>query len=269
MTRKQRYRYEMLVRVNDFGTAHRALFPESSKGGRRFVQVAAAVAAVEDRLKKRDIARVEARRVKAATRAAVTAYMKTIRRTARRVTAPEKGMNTFFTPRSGSVTALVSAAKAYIDEARPREAEFVEFGLRPTFLSDFTALVDRLDSAVVVRNTGRSRRLSAQDGIEDALRSGAEALVDLDVLVPNAVTDDAVAHGYWRGARRIEGLGSSSSSSKAVKLSASPPAAAPPDATTDEPPVVEVATQQAGETPPDVETVTPVPFFDERFERAS
>lgn len=176
-----------------------------------------AVAAVEDCLKKRDIARVEARRVKAVTRAAVTAYMKTIRRTARRVTAPEKGMNTFVKPRSGSATALVTAARTYIDEARRREAEFVEFNMPPKFISDFTTLVDRLDSAVVVRNTGRSRRLSAQDGIETALASGAGALTDLDVLVPNALQDDAVAHGYWRGARRIEGMGSSSSS-KTVKL---------------------------------------------------
>ena len=33
MTRKQRFKYEMFVRVREFGTAQAALFPESSQAG--------------------------------------------------------------------------------------------------------------------------------------------------------------------------------------------------------------------------------------------
>lgn len=32
MTREQRFRHEMFVRVCDFGIAHTALFPEASRG---------------------------------------------------------------------------------------------------------------------------------------------------------------------------------------------------------------------------------------------
>ena len=57
MTRRQRYRYEMFVRVRDFGRASQDLFPASSTGGQAFGRVIAAVAAIEDHLTKRDLAR--------------------------------------------------------------------------------------------------------------------------------------------------------------------------------------------------------------------
>ena len=48
MTRDQRFKHEMFVRVSDFGTANRAAFPESSTGGNMFAQVSTAVAEIED-----------------------------------------------------------------------------------------------------------------------------------------------------------------------------------------------------------------------------
>ncbi len=267
MDRKQRYRYEMLVRVRDFGAAHRELFPESSKGGRLFGQVGAAVAAVEDHLTRRDRARVEARRVKATTRAAVTRYMAAIARTARRVTAGEPALNTFRLAGSQTAAAVLSRARLFIEEARPREAAFVEFGLPPAFISDFTALVNQLDDAVAVRNNGRGWRLSAQRGIEGALRSGADALVNLDVLVPNTIGGHPAIEGHWRGARRIEGQGSSSS--RAVKTPVVAPAVVSPDVTTVEPPASDAANPPAVEAPAIAEPVAFVHVIDDPLRRAS
>src|SRR5262245_13682022 len=44
MTGRETRRYEMLARVQHFGTTHRGRFPESTVGGRAFATVAAAVA---------------------------------------------------------------------------------------------------------------------------------------------------------------------------------------------------------------------------------
>ena len=38
MTRRQRFKYEMFVRVRDFGVARAALFPEASKSGQAFAR---------------------------------------------------------------------------------------------------------------------------------------------------------------------------------------------------------------------------------------
>ena len=50
MTKSQKARHEMFVRVRDFGAAHTQLFPESSTGGKSFQQVTAAVAAIDAHL---------------------------------------------------------------------------------------------------------------------------------------------------------------------------------------------------------------------------
>ena len=78
MTRQQRFKYEMFVRVRDFGAAHAALFPEASKGGQAFARVLAAVAALDEQQQAHLLGLAEARRIKAATRDAVNDYMKTI-----------------------------------------------------------------------------------------------------------------------------------------------------------------------------------------------
>lgn len=226
MTKAQRYRYEMFGRVDDFGSANVDLFPASSKGGQMFAEVRAAVTAIEAHLKGRDLARAEGRRVKATTRAAVTRYMKVMTATARRATFDEPVPTPFRLSGSTANAALLAKARVFIDEAKPREARFVEFGMPSTFISDFTALVDELAEAVNVRNNGRARRQRAQSGIEAAVAKGMQAIRDLDVVVPNTLRLDPVRTGHWMGARRIQGVRSSASASAGT-----PPAAAPPTET--------------------------------------
>ena len=48
MTNKETRRYEMLVRVRDFGEAHRDLFAKSTPGGEAFAAVADAVRQLSD-----------------------------------------------------------------------------------------------------------------------------------------------------------------------------------------------------------------------------
>jgi hypothetical protein len=206
----------MFVRVRDYGTAHSELFPESSTGGKTFGQVTAAVAAIDEHLKDRVVARADARKVKAATRAAVFNYMKTIALTARRVTRPESGTNPFRMPRQRSLKVELSTARAFIEEAAERQDRFVHFGLPPTFLSDFQSLVNDLQRAVDVRLSSKTTRGEAQAGIRSSLAEGLEAIRDLDAIVVIATRDDRVALAAWQAARRIEGQRSSSSS--AVKL---------------------------------------------------
>ena len=47
MTRMERTRYEMLLRVRDFGRRYQSRFPESSDGAQAFATVARAVAEIE------------------------------------------------------------------------------------------------------------------------------------------------------------------------------------------------------------------------------
>ena len=221
MTKTQKYKYEMLVRVRDYGMAHRDVFPESSSGGERFAQVTASVAEIDRHLKDRALGTAEARRVKATTRAAAVDYMKTIALAARRVTRSEGGQTPFRLPRRRSLKADISTARLFIDEATKRQDQFIEIGMPPTFISDFTALVDELQKAVDARLNSKTVRGQARTGIAVALARGFDLVKDLDVVVAMAARENPILAGAWESARRIEGQNrSSADDSRAPEVAA-------------------------------------------------
>jgi hypothetical protein len=205
VTKTQRYKYEMLVRVRDYGMAHRDAFPESSSGGERFAQVTAAVAVLDKHLRDRALGAAEARRVKATTRAAAVSYMKTIAQAARRVTRSEGRQTPFRLPRRRSLKADLAVARLFIEEAAKRQDQFVQLGMPSTFVSDFTALVDDLQRAVDTRLSSKTVRGRASTGIAVALTRGFDLVKDLDVVVAMAAREDPILAGAWAAARRIEG----------------------------------------------------------------
>lgn len=231
MTRKQRFKYEMFVRVRDFGTAHAALFPDATKGGQAFGRVLAAVTAIDEHMKNHVLGRAEARPIQEATREAVFEYLKTIAAAARRVTLVESAVSPFRLPPHRSLAAELATARAFIEEAATRQAEFERFGLPPTFISDFRALVDRLQEAADVRISSKTVRRRAQAGIATALAEGLDAVCDLDVIVAIATRQsDPTSFAAWTTARRIESLGAGTA--KSAEASPMPPRGIPPEPTT-------------------------------------
>ena len=261
MRKDQRYRYEMFVRVRDYGTQHTDLFPTSSTAGQLFARVTMAVGAIEEHLKKQVLARAEARKVKAATRAAVFDYMKTIAQAARRVTRLESGQTPFRMPKRRTLKAEIATAKAFIEEARKRLDEFLRLGLPTTFLSDFQTLVDALQQAVDVRLNSKTGRRHASAGITTQLKDGLDAIRDLEVVVTLATRSDPTRFAAWQSARRIEGQGTppvTPSKNPAATTPGAPPETAPAPVP-EEPTVVPTAPE-----------TTPVqPVDDEPLPRAS
>lgn len=165
MTRQQRFKYEMFVRVRDFGVAHAALFPEATKGSQAFARVLAAVAALDEQQKAHLLGLAEARRIKAATRDAVFNYMKTMAAAARRITQQEPAESPFVLPRKRRLGAELASARAFMAAAASRQKEFEAFGLPATFIADFQMLVDQLQQAADVRLSSRTVRRKAQADI--------------------------------------------------------------------------------------------------------
>lgn len=228
MKRLQRFKYEMFVRVRDFGAAHAALFPEGSTGGQAFARVVAATAAIEQHLKDHVVGKAEARRIKATTRGSVADYLKTIAAAARRVTRAESAVNPFVLPKRRSLAAQLSTARAFLQEAASRQAGFEKFGLPPTFISDFQALVDQLQQAVDVRLSSKTARRKAQAGVVHALAEGLDAIRDLDVIVAIATRVQApTTFAAWTAARRIEGLASITGKDVPTPPTVSEPVVAP------------------------------------------
>lgn len=221
MTRDERYRWEMFVRVRDFGMAHHALFPESSIGGQAFAAVARAAAEVEKQTTDKVLAAAEGRREKAAARRALRDHMKTIAHTARGVarTLPGAGL-TFAMPKRRSDASLLERARAFIREGEARHDRFVQHGLAPTFVTDLHSLVDTFERAAEVRRQGRRALAGAQAALTSALTAGTDAVRSLDVVVINTFRGDPGALAAWRVARRLQGVSRAASRSRPVETPA-------------------------------------------------
>lgn len=204
MTKSERVRYEMLLRVRDFGTSQRAVFPESSKGGKTFASVARAVAEIDAHATAKQLALHEGRRAKAAARAAVRRWMLTIARTARDLTRATPALElTLRMPVGSSEVAMLAAARTFLESATPLEAQLVELGLSATFLAEFKEATDTFEEQLGNRREGRGTVASSQAGIKSALADGMNAARTLDVIVTNTVGHDPVLFARWQRDRRL------------------------------------------------------------------
>jgi hypothetical protein len=99
-------------------------------------------------------------------------------------------------------------------------------------VADLQTLVTRFEEADRTWRAGQAARTAAQDGINQAMRAGLEAIRTLDVIVPNTADGDPVLGASWRRARRL-GRKAKASATKAAAPAESPetpPAEAPPAA---------------------------------------
>jgi hypothetical protein len=125
-------RYEMLVRVRDFGLAHSDLFPPSEKGGEAFAQVTAAVAALSENAAAQISG--DGTTTREIARAALRNELDAIAMTARALAIDRPGLgDQFWLPRRGGDQTLLSAARAFLREAVPLEAEFVRHAMPADF----------------------------------------------------------------------------------------------------------------------------------------
>ena len=215
MTKYQRYKHETLVRGRDFGVTHVEVFPPSSPGGIKFAQLSEVVATIDEYMKNRVLGHAGTRGVDTAIRTKVVNYMRTLAKAARQMARTRRSQAPFILPRYRRLKVEVATAKAFLDEAGKRHAEFVAMGLPETFVGDFTALVNEFEQEVDGRLSGKTMRGQARVGIADALRKGMQLLGDLDVIVAMAAREDDVLAATWRIARQVEGQGTPETAAEA------------------------------------------------------
>jgi hypothetical protein len=223
--------YQTLVRVREFGAAHRDLFPRRSVAGRLF----AVVADTADALQRHETAELAGRggeqegsASKAAARAALRRQVRAIVRTARASEAPGLG-GTFRVPPAGSDERLLSQARTFLKEAKPFVDTFVAHELPPNFLSQLRVAIEAFEQAMLARASGRNQRVGARASIEATMEAGLRAVRRLSAIVPNRLQEPS-AVALWNGARRVEYGGRAKNGEAAVASEPLPPAGTPASA---------------------------------------
>jgi len=201
-------RYEMLVRVRDFGAAHTDLFPPDSLSGRMFAAVHAAVATLSDHAVSR-LSSLGAARGAAATKAAAFGVLhsaiEAIHATARALAGDTPGVSGKFRLPSGQAEqTLLATGRAYARDAEPFASAFIAHGLSATFLADLTKAVATLETAIRDHRASRDADVAARTSFDAALQAGMNAVARLDALVRNRLHDDPATRAVWERVRRVE-----------------------------------------------------------------
>jgi hypothetical protein len=198
-------RYEMLVRLKEFGTAHAELFPDTSGGGRLFAAFGAAV----DDLQSHVVAQAggtnatrQATTAKTAARRLALRRLDTLTRTAQIVTAGTPGFDEKLRlPKSRSDQRLVAVARAIVQDVTPFADQIVAHNLPATFLSEVTAAIDALDTAIQTQAQAAGARAAARAAIQERLAAAFAMAAQLDTVVANQCGNDAVMLAKWQSAR--------------------------------------------------------------------
>ena len=199
-------RYEMLVRVKEFGVAHVDLFPAPTVGGRLFGAVNASVDAitVHGAVQSHQPTARDRASIKAAARETLRESLQKIARTARAVAAETPlADGTFVVPKSRSDRRLLLAARAFVQDATPFRDQFVAHQLPATFLDDTLSQIDAFERAIQQHVTGTESRAAARAGIADAFVSGMAAVERLDAIVANALEHQPEMLAEWDSARHV------------------------------------------------------------------
>lgn len=203
MTRYERVRYEMLQRVSDFGTNHKDRFPESSNGARAFADIARIVSTIETNVAEKAVTVRESRRVKADQRKRILQRMKAIVRTSTAIRSDTSGSLRLRMPARRSDSAIINAARAFLQEAEPYQSQLVGLGLPADYLTELRTTVEAFAAALREGRTGRSQVAFTQAAIRAALAEGARIALVLDVIVVNLFEDDPAVMAAWTRDRRI------------------------------------------------------------------
>ena len=221
-------KYNMLVRVRDFGAARADLFPPGSLGARTFADIGAVV----DRLNAGATSESSGRRAalqgavsKAEARAALRRALEAISRTARGIALDTPDIQRKFRVSDGQNDhQLMTTAREFAEDAAPLTEAFLAHGLPEPFVADLRAAIATFERAISGRALAREAHAGARAEIEDALDLAFDTLRRLDAIVENRVAGDPNTLAAWRLARNV---GQASARRVTPAAVAPSPAAAP------------------------------------------
>ncbi len=201
-------RFEMFVRVRDFGAERAAAFPANSLGGEQLAEVRSVVEILTEMAASQTSGVGSAQQATASrtnARVSLRESLQAVNRTARAMALDTPGLeNKFRLPRSGSDQALLNSARAFVADATPLKPIFIRHELAASFIEDLQADITDLERAIGGQNTGRGVHVTATASIDSTVERGMAAVTRLDAIVRNKFRDDPATLAAWESARHVE-----------------------------------------------------------------
>lgn len=208
MDDNERRRYEMLVRVRQFGVDNASDFPPPSVADTQFTVVGNAVDTVETEAGKQAAGFGEASQqyeVKGTARENLRELMSAIAFTARSMEYQFDGIsNKFRMPRNRNDADLLSKARAFATDAVPYALDFEAYGLPKSFITDLTAAADAFELTFSTTASATAEHVEATALTGETIRLGMVAVRILDAIVKNKYSNNVGKLAAWLSASHVE-----------------------------------------------------------------
>ena len=163
MTTTETRRYEMLLRVREFGARHRDRFPAGSPALDAFDHVAAVVAQLGEQAVSKMSAAGGGKTARAMARRALTERLDAISRCARVIAETTPGFDdSFRLPNPRTEQSILTTGRVFLREAEHSVSRFAELGMPSTLVASLKVLVDEFDQAIRTAHAGRQSHLAAR-----------------------------------------------------------------------------------------------------------
>jgi len=218
---------QMFVRVRDFGTARRDVFPAASSAGKLFAAVAAAADALEQQLSSNPGGRGTPREgttSKAIARQALRRRLSSIATLARALALDTPGIaDKFKIPLNCGDARLLVVARSFATNSRPLAKLFIAHDMPSNFLTALTEEIDAMAEAMAQGRLGREKARTMRGDIDATIDKGVRAVVKLNAVIRSKLQDDQAALASWDQLRRM----GSSARTRSVESATPAPATAP------------------------------------------
>lgn len=208
MTDQQSRRLTSLGRILVFGNLHPGDFPAGTKAAELLGIIQAAEADATAGSTHQASSGGAARagtQTKAELFDGLYEDLRAINRTAKALATEVPGLEEKFRmPRSANNINLITAARAFLVDATPLAARFVEYEIPADFLTDLAADIAAFEAAEDDQGAGLTNRVGATRSVAEAILAGNAASRKLDPLMRNKYRYDPVKLAEWFTASRVE-----------------------------------------------------------------
>ena len=204
-----RNHYDAFTRIEAFGVKHGSKFTAGSRAGGLFNDIATVTAALEEHGVKKlsgSSAYHGGTDARSIARELVREDLRAIRDTAEAIAEAEnlpEFDDLFLLPRSGSTTLLLTKARAFLKDATPHKALFIEFELPADFLEDLQADIALLEKAGDDQDSGLSEQVGGTAELSAQATRGIGIRKQLLPIVRNKFRNDPGVLAEWESAAHV------------------------------------------------------------------
>jgi hypothetical protein len=204
----ERRRYEMFVRVRDFGAAHTDEFAANGRGQELFDSIRNVVSELNSHASAKTSGLGTARRgtaTRASARSAVREGIEAISRTSRAMSDETDGIEgKFRISHTNNDQELLTIARSFATEAVPFSARFIAHELPASFIVDLENDIAAMEAAISSQSSGFGDQVAARAGIDDAVDRGVGIVRKLGAIIKNKYGDNPAVLAEWTSLSHTE-----------------------------------------------------------------